>query len=103
MDIEKLFKRKNWRLFQEGDYIIRTVILHHCSKRSEEHVKKIIKVDIKNLCYIFKGIHIEPRWPLELKEDIVNMHSNGKIYFREANAFELAGTNLKALYKILVG
>ncbi len=84
MDIKKLFKRKNWRLFQEGDYIIQSILYEYI--KPEEHVRKIIKLDIKHLWYIWE-----------------DGEQSGKIYFRQANAFELASPKLKALHKILIG
>ncbi len=86
IDIEELFKRKNWRLFKEGDYIIQSIIFIYSYRKPEEHVRKIIKVDIKNLWYIW--------------EDGIE---SGKIYFRQANAFELVSNELKNLHKIMVG
>lgn len=84
-DVEELFKRKNWRLFQKNDYIIQSTFLNFY-KKPHDHIKQIICVDMKQLRYEWK-----------------NSKAMGFVYFREANAYQKVTKKLKMLFKLING
>lgn len=93
---KKLFKEKNWRLFEKGDCIIATRFLDSLKKdlvkphRYVRHVKIITKVDMKLL-----------RYEYEMVNDFGEIQSGNVIYFKEGKNHVKVNKELRCYFKLM--